>query len=63
MKPRWLRAARQRGIPFVVSTDAHSAAALGNLRYGVTTARRGWIRRGEVLNTLGSDAFVEAVHP
>jgi DNA polymerase (family 10) len=63
MEPRWLRAARERGIPFVVSTDAHSTAALGNLRYGVTTARRGWIRRGEVLNTLALDAFVNAVHP
>ncbi|MET0849664.1 MAG: helix-hairpin-helix domain-containing protein, partial [Candidatus Rokuibacteriota bacterium] len=41
MEPRWLRAARERGIPFVVSTDAHSVAALANDRYGVAIARRG----------------------
>jgi DNA polymerase (family X) len=47
----------------VISTDAHSLAELRNLRYGVDTARRGWVRRGEVLNTLDADAFREAVRP
>jgi DNA polymerase (family 10) len=63
MEPRWLRAARERGIPFVVSTDAHSVAALANDRYGVAIARRGWIRRDEVLNTLGAEEFRRAVRP
>jgi DNA polymerase (family 10) len=63
MEPRWLRAARERGIPFVVSTDAHSVADLANARYGVAIARRGWIRRGEVLNTLGAEEFRRAVRP
>ena len=35
MEPRWIRAARERGIPFVISTDAHSVSALANVRYGV----------------------------
>ena len=30
---------------------------------GVAMARRGWVRRGEVLNTLDADAFVRAVAP
>jgi len=63
VEPRFIRAARERGIPLVVSTDAHSVAALGNVRTGVLTARRGWARRGEVLNTLGADAFKAAVRP
>jgi len=63
LAPRWLRAARARGIRFVVSTDAHAVAELANLRYGVAMARRGWIRRGEVLNTLPADAFARAVAP
>ena len=45
----------------MISTDAHSIGELRNLRYGVAMARRGWVRRGEVLNTLGADAFVRAV--
>jgi DNA polymerase (family X) len=63
LAPRWLRAARARGIRFVVSTDAHSMAELGNVRYGVAMARRGWVRRGEVLNTLGAEAFARSVAP
>ena len=61
LEPRWIRAARARGLRFVVSTDAHSIDALANQRYGVAMARRGWVRRGEVLNTLDTEAFVRAV--
>ncbi|ACL64733.1 PHP domain protein [Anaeromyxobacter dehalogenans 2CP-1] len=63
LEPRWIRAARARGIPLVLSVDAHSVAALGYLRFAVTTARRGWARRGEVLNALPADAFARAVRP
>jgi len=63
MEPRWIRLARERGIPFVVSTDAHSTAGLQYLRFAVATARRGWLRRSEVLNTLPFDAFRKAVRP
>jgi DNA polymerase (family 10) len=63
LEPRWIRAARERGIPLVLSVDAHSTAALGYLRYAVVTARRGWARRGEVLNTRDAGAFAAAVRP
>ena len=63
MAPPWVRAARQRGIRFVISTDAHSVAEYGNLRYGVAMARRGWVRCAEVLNALGVAAFARAVAP
>jgi DNA polymerase (family X) len=63
LPPRWIRAARERGIRFVISTDAHSVAELENARYGVAMARRGWTRRDEVLNTLDTEAFARAVSP
>lgn len=63
LEPRFLRLARERGIPVVLSVDAHSTAALGYLRWAVDTARRGWVRRGEVLNALPADAFARAVRP
>jgi DNA polymerase (family 10) len=63
MEPRWIRKARERGLRFVISTDAHSMRALRNFRYGVAMARRGWVRKTEVLNTLGADAFRLAVRP
>jgi DNA polymerase (family 10) len=63
LAPRWIHEARRRGIRFVVSSDAHSTAALRNVRWGVAMARRGRLRRADVLNTLGPDAFAAAVRP
>ncbi|HET7827133.1 MAG TPA: DNA polymerase/3'-5' exonuclease PolX [Anaeromyxobacter sp.] len=63
LEPRWLRAATARGIPVVLSVDAHSIRDLGYLRYAVGVARRGWVRRGQVLNTLPLDRFKAAVRP
>jgi len=63
LEPRWIRAARSRGIKFVISTDAHSTESLNNLEYGVAMARRGWLGGGDVLNTLEADSFARAVHP
>lgn len=63
LDPAGLRLARERGIPVVLSVDAHSVAALSYLRLAVGTARRGWVQKGEVLNTLGAEAFARAVRP
>ncbi|HET9595970.1 MAG TPA: DNA polymerase/3'-5' exonuclease PolX [Anaeromyxobacteraceae bacterium] len=63
LEPRFLRLARQRGIPVVLSVDAHSTAALGYLRYAVGTARRGWVRRADVLNCLPVEEFARTVRP
>jgi len=63
MEPRWIREARKRKIKFVISVDAHSAGALNNVKYGVGMARRGWVRKSEVLNALGVSAFQRAVRP
>jgi DNA polymerase (family 10) len=46
------RAAKAAGVPVVISTDAHDATHLANLRYGVWVARRGWLEAKDVLNTL-----------
>jgi DNA polymerase (family 10) len=59
----WIPEARRRGIPFVVSVDAHSTRGLQALHYGVTQARRGGLQRREVLNTLEAEAFAARVAP
>jgi DNA polymerase (family 10) len=63
LPPAWIPAARARGIPFVVSVDAHSTSGFGVLRYGVTMARRGGVKKSEVLNTLPAAQFMAAVRP
>lgn len=63
MEPRWIREARKRNIPFVISVDAHSTNALNYIRYGVHIARRGGLRKREVLNTLPPAEFARRVKP
>ena len=50
------RAAGAAGVPIVVSSDAHSAAALGYVELGVAQARRAWLTAAHVANTLPWDA-------
>lgn len=63
LPPVWIPLARERGIPFVVSSDAHSVRGLDAFRHGVTLARRGGLRRHEVLNTLSPEQFAARVRP
>ncbi|KMS89360.1 MULTISPECIES: DNA polymerase/3'-5' exonuclease PolX [Streptomyces] len=42
--------AREHGVKFAVNTDAHSVPHLGQLRYGVATAQRGWLTKEDVIN-------------
>jgi DNA polymerase (family 10) len=49
------RLAHDRGATIVISTDAHSVMALGNVRWGVQVARRAWLTPEAVLNTRPLD--------
>jgi DNA polymerase (family X) len=63
LAPEHIPLVRERGIPFVISVDAHSVAGLSVLPLGVTMARRGGVTRGEVLNTLSASEFAARVKP
>jgi len=56
-----VRTAKSKGARFTISTDAHHPTHLDNMRYGVTTARRGWLGPADVMNTLPTEAFVAAL--
>lgn len=47
-----VRLAKEKGVKIAISTDAHNIIELGVIKFGVATARRGWIEKGEVVNTL-----------
>ena len=57
-----VRTAKAKGARFTVSTDAHHPKHLANMQYGVVTARRGWLEKDDVLNTLPADRFLAALH-
>ena len=52
LKDTHLRMAKERGVKIVISTDAHSTRGLLAMRYGVQMARRGWLEKKDVINTL-----------
>ena len=57
-----VRLALKSGVKLVVSSDSHSQAEVQtNLLFAVATARKGWARKGDVLNTLPPDAFVRSL--
>lgn len=56
---RWWRRARDLGVLCSINPDAHSTARLRTLGLGTLMARKGWLRRGDVLNTRGT-AEIEA---
>jgi DNA polymerase (family 10) len=45
---RW---AIERGVTVTVDTDSHAPKHMGNIRYGIATAQRGWATKADVLNT------------
>ena len=51
----WSMEAKRRGIKMVINTDAHSKESLDFIRLGVITARRGWLEKEDVVNTLSLD--------
>ena len=58
-----LRMARERGVKVVISTDAHSTAHFRMMKYGVITARRGWLEKKHVLNTLPLNELLASLRP
>jgi DNA polymerase (family X) len=56
-----IRAAKSKGCQFTIDTDAHRPQHLHNMRYGVTTARRGWLEATDVLNTRPLAEFQAAI--
>jgi DNA polymerase (family 10) len=55
------RLARDRGVPLVISSDAHSRTAFGRLRWGVMVARRAWLEPALVLNTRPFEQFTASL--
>jgi DNA polymerase (family 10) len=46
------RRAKEMGVKIVINTDAHSVEQLRFMSYGIDQARRGWLEKRHVLNTM-----------
>ena len=58
---RHLRLAKQHGVKIVINTDSHHISHLEKIRYGILQARRAWLTKDDVLNTLPVQKFAKAM--
>ena len=49
----YIRKAVSRGVKLSIGTDSHSIEQMWHMRLGIGTARRGWARKSDIINTLG----------
>jgi len=63
LKDSQLRLAKDRGVKAVISTDSHSTTNFALMKYGVLTARRGWLEKKDVINTFPFDGLLASLRP
>ncbi|MCL5005898.1 MAG: DNA polymerase/3'-5' exonuclease PolX [Acidobacteria bacterium] len=63
LNDRHVKLAKERGMKVIISTDAHHPSHFELMRYGVITARRGWLEKKDVLNTLPPEKLLAALRP
>jgi DNA polymerase (family 10) len=63
LEAQYARRAVQMGVRLCIDTDAHREEDMDLLRFGVMTARRGWVEAPSVINTWSLDAFLDWVTP
>ena len=56
-----LRQAKQHGVKIVINTDSHHTSHLEKIRFGLLQARRAWLTKDDVLNTLPVERFAQAM--
>ncbi len=56
-----VRRAKEAGVRIVINTDSHVAGQLEHMRLGVAVARRGWLTKKDVLNTLPLDNLLKSL--
>jgi DNA polymerase (family 10) len=51
--------ARQYNLKFAIDTDSHRTAHMQLMRYGIGTAKRGWLKKEDVINTRGQEEITK----
>jgi DNA polymerase (family X) len=59
---RWCRYAKEKGVKISINPDAHNIHGLADVRYGVGTARKGWLEKEDVINTRSTGTVSELLN-
>jgi len=54
LKGTHVKLAKERGVKVILGSDAHFIANLPFMRFGIATARRGWLEKKDILNTYST---------
>jgi DNA polymerase (family 10) len=57
----YAKMAKEMGVPIVICTDTHITSQFDYMSYGVSIARRGWLEKRDILNTLSYDFLIKAL--
>lgn len=57
-----IQKAQAAGVRIVINTDAHKMETLNHMTIGVSTAKKGWLKRSTVLNALDKDELLQFLH-
>ena len=57
----YAKMAKEIGIPIVISTDTHITTQFDYMVYGVSIARRGWLEKKDILNTMSYGSLMKAL--
>ena len=52
---------KELGVKFVISTDTHLTSQFDYMAYGVSIAKRGWLEKKDVLNTMSYNSLLKAL--
>jgi DNA polymerase (family X) len=62
LKAEYLRKAQDAGVKIFINTDAHKKETLSHMGVGVSTAKKGWIKKSSVINALEPNDLLEYLH-
>jgi len=57
----YAKMAKEMGVPIVISTDTHITSQFDYMTYGVSIARRGWLGKSDILNTMGYNSLMKTL--
>jgi len=58
LSDRYVRRAVEMGIKICINTDAHDTIRMDEMKYGIATARRGWLEKKHVINAMDKDRLL-----
>lgn len=55
----YCKMAKDKGAKFTIDSDSHHINQIGNLKFGISVARRGWVEKKDVLNCLSLEELLK----